>query len=167
MTFPVPSFDDTLVVRAEDAELIGWTSVRIRLLADSPDTGGALSVMRTRVEADAEAAKPHTHTKSAELFYVLEGQSEILTGDRILTADEGDLVVVPPNQVHAFGTPAGHATELLIVQTPGLERFEYFRLVERLRRGEATIEELMATQELYDNHFVDSPEWNARHPADG
>jgi mannose-6-phosphate isomerase-like protein (cupin superfamily) len=167
MTFPVPSFDDAVVVRAEDAELLGWTSVTIRLLADSPATGGALSVMRTTVGANTEGARPHHHTRSAELFYVLDGRSEILAGDRVLTASEGDLVVVPPRQVHAFATPPGHTTDLLIVQAPGLERFEYFRLIQRLMKGQATIEDLMATQERYDNHFVESPEWNARQRAGG
>ena len=51
------------------------------------------------------------------------------------------------------------AADFLIVQAPGLPRFGYFRLIERLRRGEATLEELLASQEFYDNHFLDSPVW--------
>lgn len=163
MTIPIPRFGDAVIVRAEDAEVLGWSSVTIRLLADADETGGALSVMRTTIAPDTEGAKPHTHTRSAELFYVLDGQSEILTDRRLVNATEGDLVVVPPNQVHAFGTPRGRGAEILIVQAPGLERFEYFRLVERLMKGEATVEDLLATQDLYDNHFVESPEWEARH----
>jgi hypothetical protein len=30
-------------------------------------------------------------------------------------------------------------------------------------KGEATIDDLLATQELYDNHFVDGPDWEDRH----
>jgi quercetin dioxygenase-like cupin family protein len=116
MTIPIPRFDDTVVVRAADAEVLGWSSVTINLLADADATGGALSVMRTTIAPNTEGAKPHSHSKSAEMFYVLDGQSEILTGRRVLSAKEGDLVVVPPDQVHAFD----------------------------------------------DNHFVDSPEWEAR-----
>jgi hypothetical protein len=51
--------------------------------------------------------------------------------------------------------------DFLIVQAPGLERFGYFRLIERLSRGEATLEELLASQELYDNHFLESSVWQA------
>jgi quercetin dioxygenase-like cupin family protein len=167
MTIPIPRFGDAVVVRAADAEVLGWSSVTINLLADANATGGALSVMRTTIAPDTEGAKPHSHSKSAEMFYVLDGQSEILTGRRVLSANAGDLVVVPPDQVHAFGTPRERGAEILIVQAPGLERFEYFRLVERLMKGEATIEDLLATQELYDNHFVDSPEWEARHRGSG
>lgn len=39
--------------------------------------------------------------------------------------------------------------------------FGYFRLVERLSRGEARLSELLASQELYDNHFLESAVWQA------
>jgi hypothetical protein len=44
---------------------------------------------------------------------------------------------------------------------PAASCFEYFRLLARLRKGEATLEELLAWQDLYDNHFLDSPRWKA------
>ena len=161
MTMIVPSFDNAVVVREADAEVLGWTPMTAHLLADSSATGGALSVMQTTIGEGTEGARPHTHTRSAELFYVLDGELHILTGDRVVTAGKGDLVVVPPNKAHAFATAPGHAADILIVIAPGLERFGYFRLLERLSRGEATLEELMASQELYDNHFLESPVWRA------
>ena len=57
-------------------------------------------------------------------------------------------MVVPPNMAHAFATLPGHSADFLIVQAPGLERFGYFRLAERISKGEATLEDLMASQEL-------------------
>ncbi len=157
----VPRFDDAVVVREADAEVLGMAPVTARLLADSDATGGALSIMRTALGEGANGALPHTHTKSAELFYVLSGRVQILTGDRVVTAQQGDVAVVPPDMAHAFAAAPGHPGELLIVLAPGIERFGYFRLLERLARGEATIEDLMASQELYDNHFLESPAWQA------
>src|SRR5215471_11187135 len=148
----VPNFDDTVVVREADAEALGWASLSTLLLADSNATGGALSVMRTTVGEGTEGARPHAHTKSAELFYILDGELQILTGDQVITAGKGDLVVVPPTMAHAFATAPGHAADFLIVLAPGLERFGYFRLLESLSKGEATLEELLASQERYDNH---------------
>jgi hypothetical protein len=81
--------------------------------------------------------------------------------NQVITARKGDLVVVPPNMAHAFATAPGNAADFLIVLAPGLERFGYFRLVERLSRGEAQLSELLASQELYDNHFLESPAWRA------
>ncbi len=161
MTMIVPSFDDAVVVREADAEVLGLASLSTRLLADSKATGGALSVMRTTMGEGTEGARPHMHSKSAELFYLLDGNLQILIGDRVIIAGKGDLVVVPPAMAHAFATAPGCAADFLIVLTPGIERFGYFRLVERLSKGDATLEELLASQELYDNHFLDSPAWRA------
>lgn len=159
MTVIIPSFDDALVVREADVEVLGLIPLSTRLLADSDATGGALSIMRTTMGAGIEGARPHTHHQSAELFYLLDGRLQLLAGDQVIIASKGDLVVVPPDMAHAFATPADHAADFLIVQAPGLPRFGYFRLIERLRRGEAQLSELLASQEFYDNHFLDSPAW--------
>jgi len=161
MSIIVPSFDDAIVVRDADAEVLGMAQLSTRLLADSNATGGALSVMRTTMGEGIEGARPHTHSKSAELFYVLDGQLQLLAGEKVITAGKADLVVIPPNMAHAFATKPGKSADFLIVLAPGLERFGYFRLVERLSRGEATLVDLMASQELYDNHFLESPVWRA------
>jgi quercetin dioxygenase-like cupin family protein len=161
MTLIVPDFNDAIVVREADAEVLGLAQLSTRLLADSDATGGTLSVMRTTMGEGIEGARPHTHSKSAELFYVLDGQLQLLAGERVIAAEKGDLVIVPPNMAHAFATTPGHSADFLIMQAPGIPRFGYFRLAERVSRGEATLAELMATQELYDNHFLDSPIWRA------
>jgi quercetin dioxygenase-like cupin family protein len=166
MTMIVPSFDGAIVVREADAEVLGLAQLSTRLLADSDATGGALSVMRTSMGEGIEGARPHTHSKSAEFFYVLDGELQLLTGSQVITAGKGDLVVVPPTMAHAFATTPGHSADFQIVLAPGLERFGYFRLVERLSRGEATLEELLASQDLYDNHFLNSPVWQAARGED-
>jgi hypothetical protein len=79
----------------------------------------------------------------------------------VITVGKGDLVVVPPDMPHAFATMPGQSADFLIAIAPGLDRFGYFRLVERLNQGEATLQELLESQELYDNHFLDSPAWRA------
>jgi uncharacterized RmlC-like cupin family protein len=102
---------------------------------------------------------PHHHTGSSELFYVISGAAEMLTGERVLTATEGDLVVVPPGTVHAFAAAPDADADLLIILAPGVERFEYFRQLQRIAAGQAPLESILQTQDLYDNHFDDSPVW--------
>jgi hypothetical protein len=47
-----------------------------------------------------------------------------------------------------------------------LDRLDYFRLGDRVRKGQADPRELLATQERFDNHFLDSPLWRqTRHQA--
>ncbi|WP_049575050.1 cupin domain-containing protein [Nonomuraea sp. SBT364] len=150
---------ETAVVREADAESIVSPAATGRLLLDSSDTGGALSTIRMTLAAGADGAVPHHHATSTELFYLLEGKARVLSGTEIVTLEAGDVAAVPPMTPHAFAAAPGHTADLLIVVAPGIQRFEYFRLLDRLRRGEATLEELLASQELYDNHFLDSPAW--------
>lgn len=161
MSFLVPQFAESVVVRAADAEVIGKGPVQMRLLADSSATGGALSTVRVTLQAGADGARPHHHAGSAELFYVLEGSVQVLSGRDIVTSDAGDLIVVPPRLAHAFRAARGRSADLLIVIAPGVERFGYFRKLERIAYGKEPPESLLEVQELYDTYFVKSPEWEA------
>jgi mannose-6-phosphate isomerase-like protein (cupin superfamily) len=154
----IPSHD-VVVVREGDAEIIGSGPVTGRLYADSSATGGALSSQRITLLRGAAGATPHHHTGSSEVFYVVSGSAEVLTGERVVTAREGDLIVVPPGTVHAFAAAPASDADLLIILAPGVERFEYFRHLQRIAAGQAPLESILEVQDLYDNHFDDSPIW--------
>jgi quercetin dioxygenase-like cupin family protein len=146
-----------------DAEVIGGPEApgTAHLLIDASQTGDALSTLEIRLEEGADGADPHYHTRSHELFYVAEGEIQVLTGEEIRTVGAGSALVVPKHTVHAFGAVPGSAARFLIVLTPGVERFDYFRLLARIERGEASQQEIIDTQDVHDNHFVDSPTWRA------
>ncbi|MEV6766822.1 cupin domain-containing protein [Streptomyces sp. NPDC051105] len=163
MSLFVPKFDESVIVREADAEVMGGDPTRVQLLADSSATGGALSTVRVTLGEGADGAVPHLHRNSAEMFYLLDGAAELLSGDDVVTAERGDLVVVPPGKPHAFAAVPGSTADILIVITPGVERFEYFRHLQRLRLGEVTLESLLEVQELYDNHYLKSVAWEQRH----
>lgn len=78
--------------------------------------------------------------------------------------ERGDLVVVPPGLAHAFAAAPGHDADLLIVITPGVERFEYFRHLARIAYGNVPPESLREVQELYDTYFLTSPAWTDIRP---
>ncbi|WNI33669.1 cupin domain-containing protein [Streptomyces sp. ITFR-6] len=159
MSLIVPDFDESVVVRSADAEVIGRAPTTIRLLADSSSTGGALSTQRVSLVNGADGAKPHHHSRSAELFYVLDGTAQLLSGEQLVTAKRGDLVIVPPGLAHAFAAAPGEDADILIVITPGVERFEYFRHLERIAYGKVPPESLLEVQELYDTYFLNSEAW--------
>ncbi|WP_433184130.1 cupin domain-containing protein [Actinoallomurus sp. CA-150999] len=160
MSLITPEFNEAVVVRSAEAEVIGQAPTTIRLLADSGSTGGALSTQRVTLANGADGAKPHRHGRSAELFYMLDGMAQLLSGDQVVTAERGDLVVVPPDAPHAFAAAPGEDADILIVITPGVERFEYFRHLERIAYGKVPPESLLDVQELYDTYFLSSPVWN-------
>jgi uncharacterized RmlC-like cupin family protein len=95
------------------------------------------------------------------MFYVLDGRVQVLSGDDVVTAEAGDVIVVPPRLPHAFAAQRSSKAEILIVIAPGVERFEYFRQLTRIARGEEPPESLGDVQELYDNYFLKSPAWEA------
>lgn len=158
---------DSVLVRAASAETLqdGATSL-ITLLADSPRTQGALTANRATLRKGSPGAPAHFHTRMTEMFFVLGGSLRVLLDDRIVTLEPGDLVTVPPRLPHAFAPARGEEADVLVVFTPGVERFDYYRLLERVYRGEATVEDIKAGSERYDNHYCASPLWQAELAAD-
>jgi len=153
------------IVRNAEAEQVqdGEFS-RITLLADGEHTGGGLTVNRARLEVGSPGAPSHRHLHATETIFVIDGSLDVLVGEEVSTLGAGDLVVLPPGTAHAFAPTSGAYADMLAVYTPGQRRFEYYRMLERLYRGEVTLAELQATSDLYDNHYVESPAWQAVHP---
>jgi quercetin dioxygenase-like cupin family protein len=163
MSIVLPTFDRSVIVRGTGAEVVGSRTAKVRLLADSSATGGALSTVQVTLEKGADGARPHRHDRSAEMFYVLDGVVRVLSGTEIVRAEEGDVIVVPPKLPHAFSAERGSGAEILIVIAPGVERFEYFRQLTRIAQGKEAPESLREVQDLYDTYFLNSPEWEAAH----
>ncbi|MFD3424742.1 cupin domain-containing protein [Nocardia fluminea] len=156
---------DIALCLPEDAETLGTENVRMRLLTDANASDGAVSTLEVTMAQGADGAAPHFHTRSDELFYVADGELQVMAGDRILTVGAGGSLVVPRQMPHAFGATPDSGARILIALMPGVQRFEYFRLLDRLIHGEASHDEFLAAQEEFDNHFVDAPEWWAERNA--
>jgi uncharacterized cupin superfamily protein len=149
-----------LLTRSTDAEVLELGSTTLTLLADADGTGGALNANRAVIEPGTAGPPPHFHNGSAEMFFVLGGRLRALAGDRVVTLDEGDFLLVPKRMPHAFATPDEVGADLLIVFTPAIaERFEYFRLGERILKGQASPQEIFTSQDRFDNHFLESAAW--------
>jgi len=96
------------------------------------------------------------------LFLVLDGVLRVLVDREVQLLAAGDLLVVPPGVAHAFEAAPGCSAEVLFVLAPARERFDYYRLLDRVHRGAADPAEIGASQDRFDNHYVDSPAWAAR-----
>ncbi|MFF8382540.1 cupin domain-containing protein [Streptomyces kanasensis] len=150
-----------VLVRAETAESLqdGATSL-ITLLADAGVTGGALTANKATFREGSPGAPAHFHTRATEMFLVLDGAMRVLVDDEVLTLRKGDFLTVPPTVPHAFAPAPGSEAEMLVVFTPGMDRFDYYRLLERVHRGEATVQDIRDSAQQYDNHYVESPVWS-------
>jgi quercetin dioxygenase-like cupin family protein len=66
----------------------------------------------------------HYHTKMEEFSYVLEGELNLRSGDRIIRGGPGTFVFVPRGAAHSYGNPGpGVARVLLITSPPGFEKY--------------------------------------------
>ncbi|XVV05622.1 cupin domain-containing protein [Actinosynnema sp. CA-248983] len=150
--------ENALIVRADQAEsLAADPAAVVTLLADLD----GLTSNRSTFRDGADGAPPHFHTRASELFFVLDGTLQVLLDQDVLTLERGDFLVVPPRVPHAFGAAKGADADVLFVFTPGVGRFDYYRLLDRVRRGLADPAEIRASQDRFDNHYVDSPAWRA------
>ena len=161
MTTPLPQLTRGATARrlTEDPGCV------ITLLADAGATGGALTANRSTFRTGADGAPPHVHDHMTELFYVLDGALQVLVGDEVIVLEAGDLLAVPPGTPHAFAAAPGREADVLFVFTPGRERFAYYELLDRAHAGDASFDDLAATQERFDNRYVDSAAWAAARAA--
>src|SRR5215470_9864992 len=123
------------LVRASQAETLGTAPTTIQLLADGDPQGG-ISVVRSRLGKGTNGPPPPYHTSSPEIFFILDGGLHVLCGQQVLTLGAGDYLLVPPGSLHAFATPNDTGVDLLFLM-PGVARFEYVRLGDRIARGQA------------------------------
>jgi quercetin dioxygenase-like cupin family protein len=94
----------------------------VTLLAAGTETGGTMTALEV-LAGPGSGPPPHTHVY-AELFFVLEGELELLVEGvpRILAA--GELGAVPGGAVHTYRNASDAPTRFLAVLHPaGHERF--------------------------------------------
>ncbi|SDT51552.1 Cupin domain-containing protein [Streptomyces sp. TLI_053] len=150
-----------ILTRAATAETTSDPSSVMTLLADHGTDGSPVTSYRSTFAKGAVGAPAHFHTRASELFFVIGGQLQVLLDEKVETLESGDFLLVPPHTPHAFAAAPGSEADVLFVFTPGMPRFDYLRLLGRVMRGEASLQEIKDSSELYDNHYVDSPLWRA------
>jgi mannose-6-phosphate isomerase-like protein (cupin superfamily) len=62
--------------------------------------------------------KKHKHVSHSEHVYVLEGEGEMLLGEKTFKIKKGDIVFIPKNTVHALKVTSAIAMKVLSVQAP-------------------------------------------------
>jgi len=105
--------------------------------------GSAVSVFEVVVPPGFDVGA-HTHDRSQELFYVLEGRLELLAfepaartgddwydwespaGDRVVSAGAGSCMFVPPGCPHAFRNATDEPARMLFQSHPSPDHERYF-----------------------------------------
>jgi mannose-6-phosphate isomerase-like protein (cupin superfamily) len=105
----------------------------------------------SRVSSSFEVVVPpgfdvgaHLHTRSEELFYILEGELDMLafeplvrtpdnwqrwqssSGSRVVRATPGTVILVPPGCPHAFANPTENPAKIFFQASPPPDHEKYF-----------------------------------------
>ncbi len=88
----------------------------------SADTNGAFSVLE--VDLFGDGPPRHIHKTEAEAFYILEGEINILVGERTIRAAAGSFVLIPRGTVHTMARSGQKPAKFLAIYSPaGIEQF--------------------------------------------
>ena len=91
--------------------------------ASGEDTGGAYSLTDSVVPPRG-GPPPHIHHREDEVFWVLEGDLEVLVGENRFGAGAGSFVHLPKGVIHSYqNVGAGPARFLTLMVPAGLEKF--------------------------------------------
>lgn len=95
----------------------------MEIKATGEDTGGQLALFDI-VARPGGGPPPHTHANEDEFWYVVEGEFEILQGDRTVRLGPGGYAYVPRGMLHRFENVGDQDARVLVGFTPaGMEGF--------------------------------------------
>lgn len=153
MTLPI---QEIVLAPGEGNQLtVGNSEVTFKAVGS--DTHGHLGVFENLIQPGGTAPGPHIHRHMEEMFYVLEGEVEILVGHQKVQGQPGAFVLVPRGTPHAFANRGTKPAKLLIMFTPAGEREKYFEgLAELMKNGQKPDKEaLLELMRQFDQEPVE------------
>ena len=160
MTFPAHA--DPIVLHPHEGEyvVIGGDT-RCTFKVTGRNTDNHFGLFEFEMDPGAMGARPHTHSHFTEIFYIVDGEVQLLAGDQRVAGACGTLVLVPPNVVHGFANTGRTSATLLIMFCPADQREQYFAgLAELTKDGrKPSHEELVALMRRFDQEPVDEVEF--------
>lgn len=87
--------------------------------ADENETNEKYSISEWWLEANSDGPGAHLHDENDEVFYVLEGTTSFLVGDKWIDADKGTFLRIPAKTLHDFKNKTDSKTGVLNFFIPG------------------------------------------------
>ena len=141
---------EDIVLAAGEGKTVSVLGDAYTYKAAKEETGGAYALIEATVVGNGPP--PHIHATEEEAFYVLEGELNVLVGERTIKATAGAFVLVPRGTVHTFSKAGPGSAKLLIIISPaGFEQF--FEEI----AGPPDLEKIMALAPKYNLEIVEPP----------
>lgn len=117
-------FNGPLIRLASARDRFTLLGVTVDVLATGDETGGSWGLVDYMAPANFRGPGAHYHKQLTETFYVISGRLMFDLSGKMQELTVGDLVIVPPKEVHAFSNPFDEGARLLIHFSPaGFERY--------------------------------------------
>jgi mannose-6-phosphate isomerase-like protein (cupin superfamily) len=113
----------------------------------------------------------HTHDRSGEFFYILEGELDVLafeptertqdgwrdwasaTGDRVVRAGAGTCMFIPSGCPHAFMNPTHRPARMLFQSYPSPDHEQYFEEIAQIFSTDQAVDS-QAVQQLRERYAI-------------
>jgi quercetin dioxygenase-like cupin family protein len=110
--------NDGYLFRAREDERIWIVGDTMTIKASANTTGGNLTLMEIE-SAPGAGPPPHVHIREDEALYVVDGEFEILIGERSQSCGPGAFAFIPRGTVHRFACTSQTTGRILALFTPG------------------------------------------------
>ncbi|GCE31369.1 hypothetical protein KDA_68530 [Dictyobacter alpinus] len=144
-----------IVVKPEDGRTLSIGPIKMVVQEDGTQTRGTLGIAEFEVPPHTSGPPLHIHHTHEEGFYILEGVLEFLTGEQIVQAGQGTLVMVPIGTAHTFRNATEKRARFLNTFTPPLY-VHYLEEVSQLLQTGGTLDSQQAATLMarYDTEVV-------------
>ena len=148
-----------LILQPGEGKSVTIKTSRCTFKVTGKDTNGHFGLFEFVMEPGTEGASPHLHKQLTEMFYVVDGEVELLLDQRKVIAQPGAFMLVPENTPHGFSNPGQKQATLLIMFCPADSREKYFEgLAELTKDGrQPSKEELIELMQRFDQYLVPDP----------
>jgi len=110
---------DSLILSSGEGRVYNCGTMTAIFKADENETNEKYSVSEWWLEPDSGGPGAHSHEENDEVFYVLEGTTTFLVGDKWIDANKGTFLRIPAKTIHDFKNQTGKKTGVLNFFIPG------------------------------------------------
>jgi len=109
----------SLIVKNDNQAIVERSACGIRKRLLSKEDSGVAAWVHT---VDIDGAKPHFHKKTVEIYYVLEGEGEIILQGKNHKISQGSVIHIPQNIIHS----AKGKMKVLVIGIPDIAEDDIF-----------------------------------------
>ncbi|HCZ37501.1 MAG TPA: cupin domain-containing protein [Cytophagales bacterium] len=110
---------DALILQSGKGRVYNCGSMTAIFKADENETNEKYSVSEWWLEPDSSGPGAHSHEENDEVFYVLEGTTTFLVGEKWIEANKGTFLRIPAKTIHDFKNQSDKKTGVLNFFIPG------------------------------------------------